>query len=274
MPDLPNVSAPTAARALPRILIVEAHDAMRRMQVRFLSTSFAVDFASTGEEAFEMALGKPYAAIVIDGFLPGRLSSTEVMQGLKATPQHRHTAMIATSGPLPAPERDRFVRAGFDFHLAKPFRWDVLLDVVRHAVAQSLGHLAPSAAPAAAPPAAPVEPAPSAPPPAPSVSPYASPAPAPAPGAVAAEPAGMDPSLARLVEQLRRDVPGEPASTTPSPVPPSPYAPPVPAASEKPEGSLFREALAASGVAPGARAPGAELPAPPGQTGWTSLSDL
>lgn len=275
MPDVP-----LASRALPRILIVEAHDDMRRMQVRFLSRTFAVDFATTGEEALEMALGRPYAAIVLDVYLQGRLSGVEVMQGLKATPQHRSTAMIATSGPLSPSERDALIRAGFDFYLAKPFRWQVLLDVVRHAVAQSLGQPAPSATPTptaatpsaasapsdepAAPPVAsePIStPEPHAPPPSasavPPVSPYAPPV-APPPS----EPNAMDPSLARLVDQLSRDV----VPPVSAPVEPSvsPYAPP--ASPEKPEGSLFREALAASGVR-------ASVPSP-GQAGWTSLSDL
>lgn len=275
MPDVP-----AASRALPRILIVEAHDDMRRMQVRFLSRTFAVDFATTGEEALEMALGRPYTAIVLDVYLQGRLSGVEVMQGLKATPQHRKTAMIATSGPLSQPERDALIRAGFDFYLAKPFRWQVLLDVVRHAVAQSLGQpepsatTAPRAAPPSEPPVAPVAPEPVAKP-----SPYAPPVAPPAvePSAVdpklvepvPVETAATNPSLARLVDQLSRDVTPPataPSATAPAVAPPtteprSPYAPP-----EKPEASLFREALAASGVR--------SSPPLPDRAGWTSLGDL
>lgn len=285
MPDVP-----AASRALPRILIVEAHDDMRRMQVRFLSRTFAVDFATTGEEALEMALGRPYTAIVLDVYLQGRLSGVEVMQGLKATPQHRKTAMIATSGPLSQPERDALIRAGFDFYLAKPFRWQVLLDVVRHAVAQSLGQPEPSAttAPRAAPPSEPpvasvapepvakpsppVAPSPVAPPVAPpAVEPSAvDPKPVePVPVEPPVETAATNPSLARLVDQLSRDVTPPataPSATAPAVAPPtteprSPYAPP-----EKPEASLFREALAASGVR--------SSPPLPDRTGWTSLGDL
>ena len=182
---------PFASRALPRILIVEAHDDMRRMQARFLSRTFAVDVAATGEEALKMALGHPYAAVVIDAHLQGRPSGVEVMQRLKATPQHRRTAMVATSGPLPPPERDALIHTGFDFYLAKPFRWQVLLDVVRHAVAQTLGQPNPPASPVA--PAA-VEPS--------------------------AVDAPMDPSLARLVDQLSRDV--TPSGANPKATPTEP----------------------------------------------------
>ena len=322
---------PPASRSLPRILLVEAHDDMRRMQVRFLSRTFAVDFATTGEEALEMALGRSYAAIVIDVYLQGRFSGVEVMQGLKATPQHRSTAMIATSGPLPVAERDRLIRLGFDFYLAKPFRWDVLLDVVRHAVAQSTGQpspsiVAPRHAPAAAAlstamdtpaplPTAPspyAPPAPVAPPAAssqdgmpgtggpaavpgagappsaavstpssPVASPYAPPAPVSSPAAAApraseAEPVGMDPSLARLVEQLRHEVPisspyAPPAAPAPAPVPSVPAgAERLPPREErhKPEAELFREVLSASGVRPRPPSPA------PGPEGWISLGDL
>ncbi|MCA0270283.1 MAG: response regulator [Bacteroidetes bacterium] len=225
---------PFASRALPRILIVEAHDDMRRMQARFLSRTFAVDVAATGEEALKMALGHPYAAVVIDAHLQGRPSGVEVMQRLKATPQHRRTAMVATSGPLPPPERDALIHTGFDFYLAKPFRWQVLLDVVRHAVAQTLGQPNPPASPVA--PAA-VEPS--------------------------AVDAPMDPSLARLVDQLSRDV--TPSGANPKAAPPE--SPPAePRSTYAPPENRNGEALAV----PDAQA----SPALPDRAGWTSLGDL
>ena len=129
----------TPPSVLPRILLVECHDRMRRMQVRFLSRTFAVDFASTGDEALAMARTRTYAAVVTDVSLTDDLCGGDLLRALRALPLHRSTPVIAVTGPLSPDDGHALIGAGFSFHLARPFRWDTLLDVVRHAVGQGLG---------------------------------------------------------------------------------------------------------------------------------------
>lgn len=119
---------------LPRILLVEDHDMTRRMQIRFLSRSYAVDFASTGEEAIELALEHAYGAVIIDIGLAGGLTGVDVMRTLKHTPAHRSTAMVAVTGYSSDADRERLTAVGFDLYLAKPFRWQEFTEVVRMAV--------------------------------------------------------------------------------------------------------------------------------------------
>ena len=122
------------ASTLPRILLIEDHDMTRRMQIRFLSRNYAVDFASTGEEAIELAFERDYEAIVVDIGLDGGLTGLDVMQTLKHTPAHRGTAMVAVTGYASDADRERLTSAGFDLYLAKPFRWQEFTDVIHLAV--------------------------------------------------------------------------------------------------------------------------------------------
>ena len=128
----------TPPSVLPRILLVECHDRMRRMQVRFLSRTFAVDFASTGDEALAMARTRTYAAVVADVARGDDLGGPDLLRALRALPLHRSTPVIAVTGPLSPDDGHALIGAGFSFHVARPFRWDSLLDVVRHAVGGSV----------------------------------------------------------------------------------------------------------------------------------------
>ena len=161
----------TPPSTLPRILLVEDHDMTRRLQMRFLSRMYAVDFASSAEEAWQMAFQRLYVAFVIDLNLGGRMSGIELMQRLKATLQYRQTAMIATTGYARPEDREMLLRAGFDVYLPKPFRFQDFSEAVRHAVSVSMngdGHshaLPPTAQPTAPQPVPPAQPQPHAPPP-------------------------------------------------------------------------------------------------------------
>ena len=154
----------TPPSTLPRLLLVEDHDMTRRLQMRFLSRTYAVDFASSAEEAWLMAFQRLYVAFVVDLNLEGQMSGTELMQRLKSTLQYRQTAMIATTGYARPEDREMLLRAGFDVYLPKPFRFQDFAAAVRHAVLMSMNgdgqaHIAPpvpqpAVPPQAAPPAA------------------------------------------------------------------------------------------------------------------------
>jgi CheY-like chemotaxis protein len=120
--------------SLPRILLVEDHDMTRRMQVRFLSRQYAVDFASTGREAIEQATAHPYQTILLDINLADRMNGVEVMQRIKQLSHHRSTAIVAVTGYASPEDRQRLLGAGFDLYLAKPFKWKEFSEVIELAV--------------------------------------------------------------------------------------------------------------------------------------------
>ncbi len=128
MPD--STPPPT----LPRILLVEDHDMTRRMQVRFLSRQYAVDFASTGREAIEQAQAHPYQTILLDINLADRMNGVEVMQTIKQLGHHQSTAIVAVTGYSSPEDRQRLLGAGFDLYLSKPFKWKEFSEVIELAV--------------------------------------------------------------------------------------------------------------------------------------------
>ncbi len=128
---MPDSTPPTI---LPRILLVEDHDMTRRMQVRFLSRQYAVDFASTGREAIEQAQAHPYQTILLDINLADRMNGVEVMQTIKQLSHHQSTAIIAVTGYSSPEDRQRLLGAGFDLYLAKPFKWKEFSEIIEMAV--------------------------------------------------------------------------------------------------------------------------------------------
>ncbi len=124
----------TSPPILPRILLVEDHDMTRRMQVRFLSRQYAVDFASTGREAIEQAQAHPYQTILLDINLADRMNGVEVMQTIKQLAHHQSTAIVAVTGYSSPEDRQRLLGAGFDLYLSKPFKWKEFSEVIELAV--------------------------------------------------------------------------------------------------------------------------------------------
>lgn len=137
----------------PRILLVEDHDMTRRMQIRFLSRQYMVDFASTGEEAIELARAAAYSAILVDIHLAGHLSGFDVVRAIRAIPHHVHTSVVGVTGSAEVNIREQLMRAGCSAYLPKPFRWQDFADTIQEAVRRTK-----AAAPAPPPPTTPPPP--------------------------------------------------------------------------------------------------------------------
>jgi len=125
----------------PRILLVEDHDMTRRMQIRFLSRQYMVDFASTGEEAIELVQAAAYSAILVDIHLAGHLSGFDVVRAIRTIPHHVNTSIVGVTGSQEANIREQLMRVGCSAYLPKPFRWQDFADTIQEAVRRTLaGH--------------------------------------------------------------------------------------------------------------------------------------
>lgn len=141
-PNLPGM----LSQEKPRILLVEDHDMTRRMQIRFLSRQYMVDFASTGEEAIELARAAAYSAILVDIHLAGHLSGFDVVRAIRTIPHHVHTSIVGVTGSAESNIREQLMRVGCSAYLPKPFRWQDFADTIQEAVRRT------QKAPAATPP--------------------------------------------------------------------------------------------------------------------------
>jgi heavy metal response regulator len=112
-----------------RVLVVEDEARVRSFVVRGLEEAgFAVDAASTGDEALRRAFVNPYDAIVLDLMLPGK-DGLSVLAALRAG--GRATPVLILSARDEIGDRVRGLDAGADDYLPKPFAFAELLARLR-----------------------------------------------------------------------------------------------------------------------------------------------
>jgi DNA-binding response OmpR family regulator len=112
-----------------RILVVEDEDKVAAFIKRGLEqSSYAVDVASTGEEALERVAATEYDTIVLDLMLPG-IGGLDVVRELRRRKLEVPVLALTARGEL----EDRIVGldAGCDDYLAKPFAFQELLARIR-----------------------------------------------------------------------------------------------------------------------------------------------
>ncbi len=102
-----------------------------RVQMDLALRPFAshVDFAETGERAFDLINQNAYDIVFLDVILPGA-DGYEICKAIKADPNRRRTPVIMlTSNSSPA-DRIKGRLAGCDTYLIKPVRHEVFMGVV------------------------------------------------------------------------------------------------------------------------------------------------
>lgn len=121
----------------PRLLVIEDNEITRKLLVRMLHEHYATEWASSVDEALSKAMASAYDALLVDIDLGERRTGVEVMHILRKEPLYKKASFVAcTAYSLPG-IRDRFLEAGFDEFISKPFTRQQLLETLdaaeRHA---------------------------------------------------------------------------------------------------------------------------------------------
>ena len=113
----------------PCVLVVEDHvDTLRYLSRLLRLQGYAVQEAKTCQEALDSIEREPCGILVSDVSLPD-CSGLDLMRELRH--RHVHVRGVAVSGHT-GPEHVRAAKeAGFEHHVAKPVKFDHLLDVIR-----------------------------------------------------------------------------------------------------------------------------------------------
>jgi two-component system alkaline phosphatase synthesis response regulator PhoP len=120
----------------PLILIADDdEDILTLVQVRLERAGFRVVTAKNGHEAIELARAEPPSLAVLDVMMP-HLDGYGVLKAFRADPQLAATPVVMLSARVHADDVDRGLEAGADEYLAKPFRSERLLEVVRELLAR------------------------------------------------------------------------------------------------------------------------------------------
>jgi CheY-like chemotaxis protein len=127
-------SAPSSRRAASTmILLLDDNEMTRKVLPMLLSEAddrFEMHTAVTADEALSAAREVEYGLFLIDINLGTKETGIDVMRALRELPSHADTGMVACTAYAMPGDEEKFLEAGFDAYLAKPFRSDELLAVI------------------------------------------------------------------------------------------------------------------------------------------------
>ena len=119
--DSNSNSSPFAGR---KILIVDDNKLNIKVAIRALSSfNFEIDDALSGQECIDkIKAGNKYDLILMDIMMPG-LSGVQTLEELKKDPNFKTPALALTADAVQG-SKERYLKAGFNDYLAKPFTKD------------------------------------------------------------------------------------------------------------------------------------------------------
>ena len=102
-----------------RLLLIEDDKKIASFIIKGMrAAGFAVDHAEDGQTGYDMAVGEPYDAAIIDVMLPG-MSGLSIVEQLRR--ENLTTPIIILSAKGAIADRVRGLQSGSDDYLTKPF---------------------------------------------------------------------------------------------------------------------------------------------------------
>ena len=118
----PDEAALSARKA--RMLVVEDNPDIQMLLSSLFENKYDLETAETAEDALQKAGASSYDLVLLDIHLRGSGSGIEVLKALRKEKAYERVPMVAmTAYGLPG-DRERFLEAGFDAYLGKPFSPD------------------------------------------------------------------------------------------------------------------------------------------------------
>ena len=116
------------------VLVVDDDEAIRRLIVRALRTTYTVFEACDGEQANELlALHPKVDCVILDIMMP-RLSGTDLARKMRSDAALKHVPVIFVTAKNSASEMAAGISVGARFYLSKPFSLKTLLAKVGEAM--------------------------------------------------------------------------------------------------------------------------------------------
>jgi CheY-like chemotaxis protein len=124
------------------VLLADDDKLARQLACEILEMEdFAVTAVADGEHAWATIDGQPplFDAIVLDGRMPG-LSGFELLERLKSDPRTRAIPVVMLSGLTEVTDVAAGIRAGAYYYVTKPYEPELLVSVLRAAIADRSEH--------------------------------------------------------------------------------------------------------------------------------------
>ena len=112
-----------------KVLVVDDEDFHRELMQKLLSRlGYEVALAESAEEAFSLLKDEKFPVIITD-LIMLEMDGVEFCQMLRET--DTKTVVIALSGHTDLYDRDKLIEAGFDNHLTKPFKIEIISQAIK-----------------------------------------------------------------------------------------------------------------------------------------------
>ena len=118
----------------PVVLVVDDYEQAREVARRALGERFRVVTAADGPAAMRAIAEERPAAVVLDIHLGQSISGEDVMRTLRQTPAFASLPLVAVTAYALAGDRARFLAAGFDAYVTKPYERGDLVEAVMQAI--------------------------------------------------------------------------------------------------------------------------------------------
>lgn len=128
--DLFSIHEESPPPELPRVLVVEDNVYSRLLIERLLREQYSVTTAANADEAFALAMKESFDVLLMDINLGQGRDGISVMTELRRIERYRSVPMVALTAYAMPEDRQRFLDAGFNEYLAKPFTRDELRQII------------------------------------------------------------------------------------------------------------------------------------------------
>jgi PAS domain S-box-containing protein len=123
---------------LPAILHIDDDPNMISVVAKYLEENFELDSVETGEEALDLVKQKQYDAILMDINLGPGKDGMEVTQLIRQFRDYSEVPIIALTAFAMTGDKEAFLSIGCSHYLAKPFRKQVLVNLLQDVIRQKI----------------------------------------------------------------------------------------------------------------------------------------
>ncbi|MFQ5569955.1 MAG: response regulator [Rhodothermales bacterium] len=118
------------------ILAVEDNPDTQTLLRYMLQPRFTVVFSAHVDEALTHAEKQTFDLFILDINLGEQRTGIDLLHLLREQPKYEDTTALALTAYAMPGDRDRFIEAGFDGYISKPFNRRELLEAIEHALAK------------------------------------------------------------------------------------------------------------------------------------------
>lgn len=129
----------SSKQMIQRVLLVEDDSSTRNLVGYHLGSSVEVKGTAEPEEALDIAQGASFSVFLLDISLSAPMDGIDLLDALRKLPHCKDVPAVAlTAHALPG-DRERFLDAGFDRYLSKPFTAEQLSNVIDEVLTEQSG---------------------------------------------------------------------------------------------------------------------------------------